>query len=156
MAKIKEQGKTVEELRVTLEKAKEEIGAKGEENMKLLECLSHLQDNCFGIDSRHCDHLKRVFSSIGATSREDSYSRGDVGGALTWVEKEKGELEGFINARGDYCAMIVSCGMASVLEKVGCDHVKAISKDDFSMDVEDIKKPQKEVFNVVKWFFMNI
>lgn len=109
--------------------------------MKLLECLSHLQDNCFGIASCHCDCLKRVFSSIGATLREDSYSRGDVGGALTWVEKEKGELEGFINARGDYCAMIGSRGMASVLEKIGCDHAKAISKDDFGMDVKDIKKP---------------
>jgi hypothetical protein len=52
--------------------------------------------------------------------------------------------------------MIGSRGMASVLEKVGCEHIKTISKVEFGIDVEDINKPLKEVFNVVKRFFMDI
>lgn len=40
--------------------------------------------------------------------------------------------------------------MASMLEKTGYDHIKAISKIDFNMDVEEINKPSKEVFNVAK------
>jgi hypothetical protein len=51
--------------------------------------------------------------------------------------------------------MIGSRGTTSMLEKAGCDHIKTISKTDFSMDVEDIKNPSKEVFNVVKRFYMN-
>jgi hypothetical protein len=44
----------------------------------------------------------------------------------------------------------------SMMEKAGCEHIKTSSKVDLGMDVEDIKKPLKEVFNVVKRFFMNI
>jgi hypothetical protein len=43
-----------------------------------------------------------------------------------------------------------------MMEKAGCEHIKTSSKVDLGMDVEDIKKPLKEVFNVVKRFFMNI
>jgi hypothetical protein len=52
--------------------------------------------------------------------------------------------------------MIGSHGMASMLEKAGCDHIKTISKADFGMDVEEIKKHSKDVFNVVKRFYINI
>jgi hypothetical protein len=45
--------------------------------------------------------------------------------------------------------------MASMLEKTCYDHIKAISKIDFNMDVEEINKPSKEVFNAIKWFYMN-
>jgi hypothetical protein len=67
-----------------------------------------------------------------------------------------GELEGVINTRGDYCAMIGSRGMTSMLKKACCEHIKTISKADFDINVEDIKKPSKEVMNVVKRFFMEI
>jgi hypothetical protein len=66
---------------------------------------------------------------------------------LSWAKKELGELGGVINARGDYCTMIGSRGMAFMLEKAGCEHIKAISITDFGMDIEDIKKPSKVVFN---------
>lgn len=69
-----------------------------EENAELLESLRRLRDHCFEIASRCCNYLKNIFSSIGATSGGSSYASGDVGGALTWVEKELGELKGVINA----------------------------------------------------------
>lgn len=69
-----------------------------EENAELLESLRRLRDHCFGIASRCCDYLKKIFSSVGATSGGRSYASEDVGGALTWAEKELGELEGVINA----------------------------------------------------------
>lgn len=46
--------------------------------------------------------------------------------------------------------------LASMMEKAGCDHIKTIDKDNFNMDVEEIKKPSKKVFLVVMWFYMNI
>lgn len=118
--------------------------------------MTFLQDHCFGAASRCCDYLKKIFSSTGATSGGISYASGDVGGALSWAKKELGELEGVINARGDYCAMIGSRGMAFMLEKAGCEHIKAVSRTDFSIDIKGIKKPSKEVLNAMKQFFVEI
>jgi hypothetical protein len=39
--------------------------------------------------------------------------------------------------------MIGSRGMSSLLEKTGCDHVKAIREATFNMAVDDIKAPSK-------------
>jgi chromosome segregation ATPase len=88
MIKIMEQYETIGELHVNLKKVKEEINAKDEENVKLLESLRYLRDHCFEITSRCCDCFKKIFSSTGATSGDSSYANGDVGIALTWVEKE--------------------------------------------------------------------
>lgn len=43
-----------------------------------------------------------------------------------------------------------------MLEKVGCEHIKTISKTDFNMNIEYIKKPSKEVLNATKRFFVEI
>jgi hypothetical protein len=37
--------------------------------------------------------------------------------------------------------------------KGGCNHIKAACKPDFGMNVEDIKKPSKDVFHVARRFF---
>lgn len=52
--------------------------------------------------------------------------------------------------------MIRSRGMAYTLEKVGYEHIRTINKTDFSMDIENIKKPSKEVLNATKQFFAEI
>jgi hypothetical protein len=98
--------------------------------------------------------MKKIFSSIGATLRASSFASGDIERALGWIEKELSEVKYIINARSDYCAMIGSRGMASVLEKVSCEHVKAMGENDFGMAVEDIKAPSKSVLGVSKRFFL--
>lgn len=49
ITKIIEQGESISELHVNLEKAKEDSNAKAEENVKLLKSLRQLQDRCFEI-----------------------------------------------------------------------------------------------------------
>jgi hypothetical protein len=68
LIKIKKQDETIGELHKNLGKTKEEINAKGKENMKLLDSLGQLRDHCFRVASRCCKHLKNIFSSAGATS----------------------------------------------------------------------------------------
>jgi predicted nucleotide-binding protein (sugar kinase/HSP70/actin superfamily) len=46
--------------------------------------------------------------------------------------------------------------MVFMFKKVVCEHFKTISKSNISMDVEDKKKPWKEVFNAAKQFCMEI
>jgi hypothetical protein len=52
--------------------------------------------------------------------------------------------------------MIGSRGMASVLEKARCDHVKVFGEASFGMAVDDIKAPSKNVLNVAKRFFFEL
>jgi hypothetical protein len=77
---------------------------------------------------RCCDTIKKIFSSIGATSRTISFVNGDTKGALDWIKKELSEVENIINAQSDYCTMIGSNGMAFILQKAGCGHVKVVGK----------------------------
>lgn len=65
-------------------------------------------------------------------------------------------METIINARSNYSAMIGSRGMSSLLEKTGCDHVKAIREATFDMAVDDIKAPSKNVLNVAKRIFFEL
>lgn len=46
--------------------------------------------------------------------------------------------------------------MSYTLEKVGYEHIRTISKTDFNMDIENIKKPSKDVLNATKRFFAKI
>jgi hypothetical protein len=46
--------------------------------------------------------------------------------------------------------------MASVLEKAGCDHVEVVGEGSFSMAVNDIKAPLKNILNAVKRFFFEL
>jgi Rad3-related DNA helicase len=146
MVKMKEQYDSMNDLRTSLEKEKENILAKDKEN----------QNCCFEITLKCCDSLKRIFSSIGTTSRNSSYASGDTEGALTWAEKELGEIEAVINARSNYSAMIGSRGMTSVLEKAGCQRIKKIGKTNLNITMEDINMPSKDVPNDVKRFFFEV
>jgi hypothetical protein len=57
-------------------------------------------------------------------------------GTLSWTEKVLGEVELKITTRSDYCMIIGSRGMASVLEKANCNHVKAIGETSFDMSID--------------------
>jgi hypothetical protein len=52
--------------------------------------------------------------------------------------------------------MIGSRGIASILEKAGCEHVKAVGENDFGMAVEDIKTPSNSVLGAAKRFFFEL
>lgn len=61
-----------------------------------------------------------------------------------------------ISAQSNYCAMIGSHGMTSVLKKEGYEHIKTIGKSDFGMTIEYIKVPSKDVLNASKIFFLEV
>jgi hypothetical protein len=153
--KIKEHEHLIEELCTSLKEAERNDASKVEENKKLLEILNQCLGNCFDLACWCCDTIKKIFSSVSATSRASSFVNGNIEGALDWIKKELNEVENIINARSDYCAMIGSSGMVSVLEKASCEHVKAMGKNDFDMAMVDIKTPSKSVLSAAKRFSLN-
>jgi hypothetical protein len=46
--------------------------------------------------------------------------------------------------------------MASILEKAGCDHVKAVGETNFRMAIDDIKAPLKTILNAAKRFCLDL
>lgn len=52
--------------------------------------------------------------------------------------------------------MIGPCGMSSVLQKDGCEHIKTIGEIDFVMAIEDIKAPLKSMLSAAKRFFFEL
>jgi hypothetical protein len=75
-------------------------------------------------------NLKSSFSKVGAFSSEQKFIRGDPDGFIQWIKGEAEAFEKILSDRGDFCAFAGAHGVVSVLEKVGCDHAKALAQPD--------------------------
>ena len=62
---------------------------------------------------------------MGAYSSEEKFIRGDPEGVIDWIGEEAEAFEEILSDRGDICAFTGARGVAAILEKAGCDHVKA-------------------------------
>jgi hypothetical protein len=71
--------------------------------------------------------LKTSFSKVGAYSSEENFIRGDPEGVIEWISGEAEAFEETLNDRRDICAFSGARGIVAILEKAGCDHVKAIA-----------------------------
>jgi hypothetical protein len=49
-----------------------------------------------------------------------------------------------LSDRGDVCAFSGARGISAVLEKAGCDHVKAIAQTEAVFSIDDTKDPSAE------------
>jgi hypothetical protein len=49
-----------------------------------------------------------------------------------------------LNDHGDICAFSDARGIAAILEKVGCDHVKVIAQAEAAFSIDDTKDPSAE------------
>jgi hypothetical protein len=72
--------------------------------------------------------IKTSFAKVGAYSSEDNFIRGDPEGPIEWIRSEAEAFEKVLSGRGDVCAFSGARGVAAVLEKIGCDHMKSLHK----------------------------
>jgi hypothetical protein len=61
-----------------------------------------------------------------------------------------------LSDRGDFCAFAGACGATSILEKVGCDHAKAVAQPDFAFLADDIRNPSVEVTTLGGKFYSEV
>jgi uncharacterized protein CbrC (UPF0167 family) len=71
--------------------------------------------------------IKTSFANVGAYSSEDNFVRGDLEGPIEWISGEAEAFEEILSGCGDVCAFSGARGIAAILEKSGCDHVKALA-----------------------------
>jgi hypothetical protein len=61
-----------------------------------------------------------------------------------------------LNNRGDVCAFSGARGVATILERAGCEHVKTLAQAEAALSVDDTKDPSAEASLVGGKFFTNI
>ena len=100
--------------------------------------------------------IKSSFANVGAFSSEDNFVRGDPEGPIDWISNEAEAFEVVSSGRGDVCSFSGARGIAAILEKSGCDHVKALTQTEAALSIEDTKDPSAEASLVGGKFFTDI
>jgi hypothetical protein len=61
-----------------------------------------------------------------------------------------------LSGRREICAFSGAKGIAAILEKSGCDHVKALAQAEATLSIEDTKDPSAKASLIGGKFFTNI
>jgi hypothetical protein len=61
-----------------------------------------------------------------------------------------------LSGRGDVCAFSGARGVASILEKAGCEHVKILAQAEADFSIDDTKDPSAEASLVGGKFFTDV
>jgi hypothetical protein len=88
--------------------------------------------------------IKTSFANVGAYSSEDNFVRGDPEGPIDWISNEAEAFEEILSGRGDVCAFSGARGIAAILEKIGCKHVKSLAQNEAALSIEDTIDPSSE------------
>jgi hypothetical protein len=153
-AQAEAQKAEVEDLRKQLAEAKEncevtkasqEISewwkAKLEKN---IEELHESKERCFEKSLDCVKNLKNSFAKVAAYSSEENFIRGDPEGVIEWISGEAEAFEEILNDCGDICAFSGARAVAAILEKAGCEHVKAVANVEAAFSIDDTKDPPTE------------
>jgi hypothetical protein len=153
-AQAKAQKAEVEDLRRQLAEAsekcalvehKQEISEYWRKKLeKNVEELRESKERCFEKSLDCVKKIKTSFSKVGAYSSEENFIRGDPEGIVEWISREVEAFEEILSDRGDVCAFSSAWGISAILEKAGCDHVKAIAQTEAAFSIDDTKDPSAE------------
>jgi hypothetical protein len=106
-----------------------------------LKSFVHLRKDAMKKSMECVKIIKTSFASVGAFSSEENFIRGDREGPIGWISHEAEAFEEILNSRGDICAFSGARGIATILERKGCDHVKFLAQSEVALSSEDIKDP---------------
>jgi hypothetical protein len=114
------------------------------------------KERCFEKSVECVKKIKTSFANVGAYSNEDNFIRGDPEGVIEWISGEAEAFEEILSDRGDVCAFFGARGVAAVLEKEGCSHVKTLAQAEATFFVDDTKDPSAEARLIGGKFFTDI
>jgi hypothetical protein len=131
--------------RCALAQANQEISEYWKNKLeKNIEELRESKERCFEKSLDCVKNLKTSFAKVGAYSSEENFIRGDPEGVVEWISGEAEAFKEILSDRMDICAFSGARGIAAILEKVGCDHVKAIAQAEATSSTDDTKDPSTE------------
>jgi hypothetical protein len=88
--------------------------------------------------------IKASVAKVGAYSAEENFIRGDPEGVVEWISGEAETFKEILSDRGDVCVFSGARGISAILEKAGCDHIKAVAQGAAAFSVDDTKDPSAE------------
>jgi hypothetical protein len=114
------------------------------------------KEKCFEKSIECVKKIKTSFANVGAYSSEDNFVRGDPEGPIEWISNEAEAFEEILSDRGDVCAFPGARGVAAILEKAWCEHVKILAQAEAAFSVDDTKDPSVEASLIGGKFFTDI
>jgi hypothetical protein len=118
--------------------------------------LRSFKERCYEKSMACVEKIKTSFANIGAYSNEDNFVVGDPEGPIEWIKGEAEAFEEVLSGRGDVYAFSGGRGIAAILEKAGCEHVKVLAQSEAALYVEDTKDPSAEASLIGGKFFTDI
>jgi vacuolar-type H+-ATPase subunit H len=164
-AQAEAQKHEIEDLRKQLARAKEERILEETKREFSDQWANHLEGNgeelrasrkrCYDKSIECAKKIKTSFTRVGAFSSEENFTRGNPEGPIEWINHEAEAFEEILNS-GDICAFSGARGIATILERKGCEHVKSLAQSETALSSEDIKDPSAEASMVGGKFFTDI
>jgi hypothetical protein len=118
--------------------------------------LCSSKERCYEKSMACVENIKTSFAKIGAYLNEDNFVVGDPEGPIEWIKGEAEAFEEVLSGRGDVCAFSGARGIAAILEKAGCEHVKILAQAETAFSIEDTKDPSAEASLIGGKFFTDI
>jgi hypothetical protein len=118
--------------------------------------LRSSKERCFEKSVECVKKIKTSFANVGAYSSEDNFIWGDPEGPIEWISSEAEAFEEILSDREDVCAFSGARGIAAILEKTGCEHVKILAQAEAAFSVDDTKDPSAEASLIGGKFFTDI
>jgi hypothetical protein len=118
--------------------------------------LRSSKERCFEKSVECVKKIKTSFANVGAYPSEDNFIRGDPEGVIEWISSEAEAFEEILSDRGDVCAFSSARGVAAILEKAGCNHVKTLVQAEAALSIDDTKDPSAEASLIGGKFFTDI
>ena len=122
----------------------------------MLRSFANPRKKCFEKSLDCVKKLKSSFAKVGAYSSEENFIRGDPEGVIDWISGEAEAFEEILNKRGDICAFSGARGIAAILEKAGCNHVKTVAQAEAAFSIDDTKDPSAEATLVGGKFYSDV
>jgi hypothetical protein len=128
-----------------LAKASEEISEWSKTRLeKNVEELRESKERCFEKSLDCVKKLKSSFAKVGVYYSEEKFIRGDPEGVIDWISGEAKAFEEVLNDRRVICAFSGARGIAAILEKAGCDHIKSAAQAEAAFSIDDTKGPSAD------------
>jgi hypothetical protein len=118
--------------------------------------LRSSKERCYEKSMKCVETIKSSFASVDAFLNESNFVLGDPEGLIDRIKGEAEAFEEILSGRGDICAFSGARGIATILERKGCNHVKSLAQTEAVLSTEDIKDPSVEASLVGGKFFTDI
>jgi hypothetical protein len=123
---------------------------------KNVEELRESKERCYEISLECAKTMKNSFTKVGVYPSEQKFIHGYPDGVVQWISKEVEAFDEVLSDRGDFCAFAGARGVATTLEKAGCEHVKAVAQPKFVFSMGDTKDPSAEASTLGGRFYSDV